>query len=822
VNDQTLPRVSIVILNYNGRRHLPDCLSSLMALDYPEDQVEVLLVDNASRDGSVEYAKQQFPQVRVVVNEANLGFSAGNNRGAEAGTGEYVVFMNNDMRADAGLLKGLVQAIASAPNVKCAGAKILDWNGRLIDFAGSAAHFAGYGYQVGYGQPTDRFEAGVVRPILFACGGAMMIHRTTFLDAGGFDEDFFMCYEDVDLGWRLWLLGHDVVFAPDARVFHRHHGSLDSVAAYRRQVLYKRNSLFTVLKNYDDRNVGTVLSAVLLGTIEGVVESARSRGRLAVPEFGMATGVGASAAPVTIDRHEASTLVAIHDVVEALPRMMAKRRTIQQARRRSDEFLAPLLRWPFRHWPDVPADVQYRVADAFNVQGLFDRLPRRVLVISSDILPFPGLPTVGSGLRAWGIGQGLISRGHEVLFSMPRAAVGGREDLISEDVRELTWETFSLGDVVRKADPDVIVVCNWPVMALLPTELLGIPVVLDQHGPHFMEREYQKAGDPADNTAHKLIALSKADFFTCAGQKQWHYFQSWLERAGWTEGERSERSAVIPVSLSPDLPARHPDERLSFVYGGVFLPWQDPSLALSVLVEALDESNGGTLYFYGGRHPVYPVDTGIYTDLLERLQRSRHVVAPGMVSHDELIARYTRAHVAVDVMKRNPERELAFTTRTVEYLWCGLPVIYHDYAELSDYIREYNAGWTVDPTDSRAIRAVFDEILSRPECLNERSLAAQRLVRERLTWDKTIAPLDGFVRRPRMRMRNRQAVAVSPSGGRFLRRRVWEVYRQQGPGAVWRKGSAFLRRQGGRRALAALRALLVPQRTPRPSVEGHK
>jgi glycosyltransferase involved in cell wall biosynthesis len=628
-----------------------------------------------------------------------------------------------------------------------------------------------------------------------------------------------MCYEDVDLGWRLWLLGHDVVFAPEAVVFHRHHGSLDSVAGYRRQVLYKRNSLFAVIKNYDDRNLAAVLPAVLLANIDGIVESARRNGRLDPAEFALTTKVAPSRIPVQFDRNEASTLVAMHDVVEALPRVTAKRQVIQRNRRRSDEELAKLQRWPFRHWPDVRPDVQYRIADAFDVQGLFESLPRRVLVISSDILPYPGLPTVGSGLRAWGIGQGLSSRGHDVVFSMPRAALAGRESLVSEEVRELAWETTSLADVVRKADPDVVVACNWPVMALIPTELFGIPFVLDQHGPHFMEREFQNAGDPAENTRHKLEALRKADFFTCAGEKQSHYFQSWLERAGWTEEERRRECGVIPVSLSPNLPERQVDDRLAFIYGGVFLPWQDPSLALSELVEALDASGAGTLYFYGGKHPVYPVNTGIYTKLLGQLQQSQHVVAPGMVSHDDLIERYTRAHVAVDVMQRNRERELAFTTRTVEYLWCGLPVIHHDYAELSDYIREYNAGWIVDPTDRGAVRAIFDEILRNPDCLVERSRGAQKLVRERLTWDRTIAPLDAFVRHPRMRPRSRTVAAARASNAQFLRQRTWEVYRHQGARGVWQKGSAFLRQRGGRGAWAALRAFFASEKVHRPTAE---
>ena len=767
----------------------------------------------------MEYVREHHPAIRTVVNEGNLGFSAGNNRGAAAATGEYVVFMNNDMRADRGFLRGLVRAIESGPDVKCAGAKILNWDGTQIDFGGSAAHFAGYAYQVGYQQPASAFDDTQVERMLFACGGAMMIDRRVFLDAGGFDEDFFMCYEDLDLGWRLWLLGHEVVFAREAVVFHRHHGSLDGVAAYRRQVLYKRNSLFTLIKNYDDRNLAAVLPAVLLASVEGVVESARRHGRLDPAQFAMDTSIPPSSIPVAIDRNEASTLVAMHDVVEALPRLTARRRLIQQNRRRTDEEVAGLLRWPFRYWPDVSADVQYRIADAFDVQRIFESLPRRILVISSDILPYPGLPTVGSGLRAWGIGQGLAARGHDVVFSMPRAAIAGREGLVAPAVSELAWDNVSLAEVVRKADPDVVVVCNWPVMALMPTELFGMPFVLDQHGPHFMEREFQNAGDPSENTRHKLEALRKADFFTCAGEKQSHYFQSWLERAGWTEEERRERSGVIPVSLSPDLPERRPDQQLAFIYGGVFLPWQDPSLALSELVEALDASAAGTLYFFGGQHPVYPVNTGIYTKLLGQLKKSKHVVAPGMVSHDELIARYTRAHVAVDVMQRNRERELAFTTRTVEYLWCGLPVIYHDYAELSGYIREYNAGWIVDPTDRAAVRAVFDEIIRNPDCLEERSKGAQRLVREKLTWDRTITPLDRFVRHPRMRPRARSIAAARVSNAQFLRQRAWEVYRHQGARGVWQKGSAFLRQRGGRGAVAALRAFLVPQKTHRPTAE---
>ena len=126
-----------------------------------------------------------------------------------------------------------------------------------------------------------------------------------------------------------------------------------------------------------------------------------------------------------------------------------------------------------------------------------------------------------------------------------------------------------------------------------------------------------------------------------------------------------------------------------------------------------------------------------------------------MIPREQLIQEYCRAHVAIDIMQRNAERELAFTTRTVEYLWCGLPVIYNNYAELSDYINTYDAGWTLDPRDDGSLRELIDEILTCPELVTEKGQNAQKLVREKFTWDKTIGPLDEFCRNPQKRIKGK-------------------------------------------------------------------
>ncbi|MBW4446674.1 MAG: glycosyltransferase [Spirirestis rafaelensis WJT71-NPBG6] len=749
-----LPSVTVIVLNYNGLRHLQDCFSSLLKLDYPKDKLELMLVDNASKDGSVGYVKASYPQVRIVCNKDNLGFASGNNCGAREATGEYIIFLNNDMWVDPQFVRGLVKAVQSEPGVVSAGAKILNWDGTRIDFAGAICNYAGYAAQVGFDQPYDPEQFNEIKPMLFACGGAMIVNRQVFLDVGGFDDDYFIYFEDVDLGWRLWLLGYKVVFAPDAITNHRHHGTMKSFSNSRQMVLYKRNSLYTVIKNYSDENLGRILPAILLSTASGVVEQAVASGQLDKDAFYIKSTNRLDDSPISLDKLNVSALVAMQDVVENLPQIMEKRRFIQQRRQRSDQEIAHLFQ-PFflENIPGVSQRTSYAATAAFDVQKIFANVSRRVLIISPDLLPYPGLPTVGSGLRAWGLGQGLKSRGHEVIFSIPLAALKAFENVVAPEVLNNAWDHSRMIDTINKVQPDIILVCGWANMPYFPQYLSHIPVIIDQHGPHILERQFQGHGERESNAQEKSRALQKADFFTCAGDKQLIYFQSWLEQAGWTEQERQERSAAMPISLSPNLPERSPQDELSFVYGGVFLPWQDPSLSLSVLIDIMEQRNAGKLYLFGGKHPWLSIDTGIFDTLLAQLQKSSHVIAPGTVPHNELIAKYTSAHVAIDLMKRNSERELAFTTRTVEYLWCGLPVIYNDYAELSDYIREYDAGWIVDPEDTEAIAAVINEIFDHPEIVAEKSQNAQRLVREKLNWEKTIDSIDQFVRHPSMRYR---------------------------------------------------------------------
>jgi len=259
----SLPFVSVIILNYNTCEYLETCFHSLQQLVYPVDRLELILVDNASTDQSVAYVQAHFANIKLIVNDKNYGFSRGNNIGAGKATGELIAFLNPDMRVEPRWLIELVKLLLTDAKAAAAGSKILSWDGKQIDFAGGAANFYGYGYQVGWGQEaTVAFDQA--KPTLFACGGAMLIHRHLFLEVGGFDEDFFAYYEDLDLGWRVWVLGYKVLLAPASITYHHHHGSWKKVDSEKRRVLYERNAFFTMLKNYDEINLNKVLPAALL------------------------------------------------------------------------------------------------------------------------------------------------------------------------------------------------------------------------------------------------------------------------------------------------------------------------------------------------------------------------------------------------------------------------------------------------------------------------------------------------------------------------------------------------------------------------------
>jgi len=202
--------VSIIIINYNGRSYLEECLASLMKVTY--SNFEIIVVDNCSTDDSLEFVKNNHPTVIIIKLEKNYGFSHPNNVGAKNAKGELLLFLNNDTKVNPEFLSAMVNELKKDPKIAMCQSLLLNFNGE-VDSSGDFIDSIGACF-------SSKKKIEKIRNILSAKGAAMMMRKEIFEKLGGFDEKFFASFEDVDLGWRTWILGYKVVVIPQSVVYH--------------------------------------------------------------------------------------------------------------------------------------------------------------------------------------------------------------------------------------------------------------------------------------------------------------------------------------------------------------------------------------------------------------------------------------------------------------------------------------------------------------------------------------------------------------------------------------------------------------------------
>jgi len=240
-----MARVDVIILNYNGEYFLRPCLTALKAQTYQD--FEIILVDNASTDGSLYLLKTEFPEVRVLALPENLGFCAGNNRGIQATSGEYVALLNNDTEVTPGWLEALVNALDRNPEVGfCASLMIRISDRKTIDSAGIIFFTHGVGAKRGSGESAGNYIRQ--ERVFGACAGAAIYRRNMLQEIGFFDESFFAFDEDIDLSFRAQLRGYKCQYVPEAVVFHHVGGSFNRFFKNNIKCI-RRNMLETLLKN---------------------------------------------------------------------------------------------------------------------------------------------------------------------------------------------------------------------------------------------------------------------------------------------------------------------------------------------------------------------------------------------------------------------------------------------------------------------------------------------------------------------------------------------------------------------------------------------
>ena len=243
--DSPHPLISVIVVNYNGKKFLSDCLNSIFHQTY--FPFEVIMIDNASHDGSVEYVQQNFPGVKMFTQSTNRGFAGGTNEGIRQAEGEFILTLNNDAIITPDFIDELARPMVSDPFVGMCASKMIFPDGRINSTAICISR-SGAAWDRGMGEP-DHGQYDVAEEVFGACAGAALYRRIMLDEIGLFDEDFFLYMEDVDLAFRARLCGWKCMYVPSARVIHVHGGTTEPNSDI--SVYYgNRNIVWYVVKDF--------------------------------------------------------------------------------------------------------------------------------------------------------------------------------------------------------------------------------------------------------------------------------------------------------------------------------------------------------------------------------------------------------------------------------------------------------------------------------------------------------------------------------------------------------------------------------------------
>ena len=248
-----MSEITVVIPNYNGMKYLPECMTSLCERQEDAPEYEVLIIDNASADESVEYLEKEWcrksgVRVSLIPMSENTGFCHAVNLGIRKAQSPYVILLNNDTKVEQGFLRGLYDAIREDERIFSVSAKMLMWDKpELIDDAGDRYCALGWAYSRGKGRPADKYEKNV--SVSSACGGAAIYRRSVFEEIGYFDENHFAYLEDLDIGYRARIYGYENRYEPAAAVLHYGSASTGSRYNMRKTELSSANNVCVIGKN---------------------------------------------------------------------------------------------------------------------------------------------------------------------------------------------------------------------------------------------------------------------------------------------------------------------------------------------------------------------------------------------------------------------------------------------------------------------------------------------------------------------------------------------------------------------------------------------
>jgi len=758
--------VSVVLVNFRHPEDTIEAVGHLRELSWPKELLEVVVVENGSGDDSFDRLSG-VPGIVLIKSEQNLGFAGGSNLGVQRSSGEFIAFLNNDARPDADWVSAAVATFSESSDIGAVASKVLDWEGVNVDYIGAGMTWFGKGYKPFTGEPMVKQYDAAATDVLFGTGSAMFVRRVVFERLGGFDEAYFMFFEDVDFGWRLNLLGLRYRYQPNSIAFHKHHASMVGFGEFKESYLLERNALFTLYKNISDDALNEALPAALSLAIRRGV----SDGGLDSTELDLRRPGGDDELERSVPKVTLSAVYAVDQFVEHLPELRRKRDEVQSSRTVSDSQV-----WRLFGLADAPAgaDEYYvegyeKIADNFDVTA--PRAPRRVLVITGDPI---GRKVAGPAIRAWNMADAL-SRTNEVRLM----SLEGISDVVAPFELVYVRPGDERSFAVHESWADVIVFQGLAMALFTTLHDSKKIIVADIYDPMHLEQLEQARQLPisewrdavSDATSVLNEQMARADFFLCASDRQRLFYLGQLAALGRVnpdtydgDSDLSGLIAVVPFGLSSVRP-EHTRQVLKGVHSGIsnddkvvlwsggLYNWFDPHSLIRAVAELSERHSSVRLFFQGTKHP----NPGVPEMAI--VQQSRALAAElgaldtsvffndSWVENDQRQNYLHEADAGASTHFDHIETTFSFRTRILDYLWAELPMVVTEGDVFADLVEAEGLGVVVPDGDVSAAANALERVLFDDEFIAATRVNLRR-VRERFYWETVLQPLIDFVADP--------------------------------------------------------------------------
>jgi GT2 family glycosyltransferase/glycosyltransferase involved in cell wall biosynthesis len=817
--------VSVVLVNFRGTDDTLEAIGHLGAIDWPSELLEIVVVENASGDDSAERIRAAAPHVKLIVSKTNEGFAGGCNQGVAASSGEFIALLNNDARPDSGWIRAAVEKFGESPRIGAVASRVLDWEGNLVDYVGSAMTWYGMGFKPLTAEPVPK-TPDVAKDVLFGTGSAMFVRRTVYDELGGFDERYFMFFEDVDLGWRLNLKGYRYAYEPRSLAFHKHHASMAAFGPYKETYLLERNALFTLYKNIGEESLGEALPAAMALSVRRGI----TRGEHDSTSFDLRKPGGDKEETVELSKQTVAAVYAIDQFVEVLPSLRASRDEIQATRSVSESAI-----WRLFGHPDAPVyQAENYLRGYENIVTSFDvsQAPEatKVLIITGDPI---GKKLAGPAIRAWNMAEQLAKDNAVTLVTL-----SGAEPIAApfDIVHVRPGDDRAFDKLEQWAD---VIVFQGHAMAVFDALRRTKKImVVDIYDPMHLEQLEQGRELPAaqwtkqvsDATDVLNEQIERGDFFLAASDRQRMFWLGQLAGLGRINPATYDGDpdldgliSVVPFGLSsvpPEhkktvlkgvLPGIGVDDKVLLWSGGLY-NWFDPKTLIRAVADVSKRHDNVRLFFQGTKHPHPGVpemaivgESRALASELGALDRSVFFNS-SWVDYSERENYLTEADAGVSTHFSHIETTFSFRTRILDYLWAELPMVVTEGDHFAELVATEKLGIVVEAGNVDQLSAALERVLFDEKFIAQCRRNIHR-VRERYYWETALAPLVDFVANAHLAQDNQHlAVGGAPAKARSRQRQkqsgvrhdlglVVHYFKIGGAGAVVKKVQSRLKRR---------------------------